>query len=61
MSADLIDFRQGLNHAMISALALHATAAYIMYWAFFAIDDTLLGEWIHTRKGQRFQFLTIQG
>ena len=44
-----------------AALALHTTAAYIMYWGFSAIDDTLAGEWIRTQKGQHFQFLTIQG
>jgi len=44
-----------------AALALHATAAYIMYWGFSTLDDTPGGEWIRTQKGQHFQFLTIHG
>jgi len=43
------------------ALVLHATAAYIMYWGFSALGETLAGEWIRAQKGQHFQFLTIQG
>lgn len=43
-----------------AALALHATAAYTMYWAFFTLDDAA-GEWVRAQKGQYLQFLTIHG
>jgi len=49
-----------MSRQQSAALALHATAAYIMCWAFFTLDDTA-GEWVRAQKGQYFQFLTIHG
>lgn len=44
-----------------AALVLHASAAYVMYWGFVALDDAEVGQWIRSQKGQHFQFLTIHG
>ena len=42
------------------ALALHTTAAYIMYRGFTAVDGQV-DEWIRSQKGQHLQFLTFHG
>ena len=44
-----------------AALALHATAAWIMYWGYSALIDYPASEWLLAQKCQYYQFLTIQG
>ena len=44
-----------------AALALHATAAYIMYWGYTALDNSPAGESVRAQECQHFRFLTIHG
>ena len=58
---DLLQTATTMSRRRSAALALHATAAYIMYWGYTALDNSPAGESVRAQECQHFRFLTIHG